>query len=62
MFHIFKSQQAVAQNPRLSARNANNFKAACKVLMIAKIGGRKKMRHLILHISSTKHLMIGGIF
>jgi hypothetical protein len=29
IFDIFKSQQAAAPKPRFSAKNDNNFKAAC---------------------------------
>jgi hypothetical protein len=40
MLDIFKSQQAVAQNPGCSAKNYNNFEAACRVLKISIIGDR----------------------
>jgi len=42
MFDIFKSQQGVAQKPHLSAKNDNNFKAACGVLTISNIRDPQK--------------------
>jgi len=55
IFDIFNSQQAIAQKPLFSAKNDNNFKAACCGLKISKIGDRHKMRRLKLNISATKH-------
>jgi len=43
-------------------KNDNNFKAACWVLKITKIGDRQKMRRQKLHISYTKYKILQCMF